>query len=154
MDLKIRLVFYVPSPSEQFTDFIQRIEKAKYLVVGFAYNHVSQRLKVEKAVAYIRKDKKLYSYSGRDFYCLQYDRLQQGDRYDNRRNKQYDEYCKYNRLQQGDRYNKRCNEQRDKHRDCDSRLDKRLIADDKGKDKERDPKDKPRAYIIDSNNKA
>jgi len=68
MDLEIHLVFYTLNPLEQFTDFIQRIEKTKYLVAGFAYNHINQRLKAEKVTAYIRQDKKLY------FYRFQYDR--------------------------------------------------------------------------------
>ncbi len=154
MDPEIRLVLHAPSPSEQLTDFIQRVEKAKYLVAGFARNHVSQRLKAEKAAAYTRKDKKPYSYSGRDSYRPQHDRPRQGDRYDNRRDRQHDERRGYDRPQQGDRYDRRRDEQRDERRDRDGRSDKRPAADDKGKGKERDPKDKPRAYVMDSDSEA
>ena len=138
MNFEIRLIFYIPNLSEQLTDFIQRVEKVKYLVVGFAYNHVNQRLKIEKVIIYIRQDKKPY------FYHLQYDRLQQSDRYDKYRDEQYDEH-------------RNCNEQYNEYRDCNERYncdgrDKRFVVDKKEKGKERDFKDKPKAYIIDSNN--
>jgi len=88
-------------------------------------------LKAEKAITYIRQNKKPYSYSSRDSYRPQ-----------------------YNRLQQGDRYNRRCNEQYDERRNYNSRSNKHFITDDKDKSKERDLKDKPRVYIINSNNEA
>jgi hypothetical protein len=120
------------------------------LVVGFAYNHISQQLKAEKTIAYIRQNKKRYSYSSRDSYYLQYNRPQQDDRYNNRCNRQYNKYRKYNRLQQDDHYNRCRNEQYDECCNRNNHLNKCLITDDKGKGKERDPKDKPKVYIIDS----
>ncbi len=106
------------------------------MIAGFACNHVSQRLKAEKVAAYIRKDKKPYFYLSRDSYRFQYNRLQQGDRYNNYRNKQYNERCKYDRLQQDDRYDRHCDEQYDERRDCDGCSDKHPVADDKSKGKE------------------
>ena len=62
MDFEICLVFYVLNPLKQFIDFIQRIEKVKYLVVRFVRNYISQRLKAEKVAVYIRQNKKFYFY--------------------------------------------------------------------------------------------
>ena len=42
IDLEIYLVLYILSLLEQLTDFIQYIEKAKYLVVRFACNYINQ----------------------------------------------------------------------------------------------------------------
>jgi len=138
IDPKIRLILHTPNLSEQLTDFIQYIEKAKYLVARFACNHVSQRLKAEKAAAYIQQNKKPYSYRP------QYNRPQQSDRYNKRYDKQHNERCNRN-----EQYNERCN--RNERCDCDSR-NKRFVADEKEKGKERDLKDKLKAYIIDSDN--